>query len=244
MSNHGRGCIFALDLQNLIEGDSSSKYKVLQAKKYIVLFVLFLLPITVYMFFASAKDNFVKLPTLSYEVMELNNFKPLSGDTIKLKNRITVLIFFGTNVEAKKANAYNLAHKIYKNNHHFKEFQFVTLITEDQAERALQLKKKLSAIENPKNWRFALGTTSAMEKVFESLKTEFLLDENYGSEYVFIIDKEGNLRGRDDDEDFGLLYGYNSSDYSEINNKMSDDIKIVLAEYRLALKKYNTDREI
>jgi len=244
LSNHGRGCIFAFDLQNLTEGDSRSKYKVLQAKKYIVLFILFLLPITVYMFFASAKDNFVKLPTLSYEVMELNNFKPLSGDTIKLKNRITVLIFFGTNVEARKANAYNLAHKIYKKNHQFKEFQFVTLITEDQAERALQLKKKLTEIEDPKNWRFALGTTSAMEKVFESLKTEFLLDENYASEYVFIIDKEGNLRGRDDDEDFGLLYGYNSSDYSEINNKMSDDIKIVLAEYRLALKKYDVDREI
>lgn len=196
------------------------------------------------MFFASAKDNFVKLPTLSYEVMELDDFKPLSGDSIKLKNRITVLIFFGTDVEAKKANAYNLAHKIYKKNHQFKEFQFVTLITEDQTERALQLKERLSEIEDPKNWRFALGTTLAMEKVFESLKTEFLLDGNHGSQYVFIIDKEGNLRGRDDDEDYGLLYGYNASDYSEINNKMSDDIKIVLAEYRLALKKYKTDREI
>lgn len=174
----------------------------------------------------------------------MDDFKPLSGDSIKLKNRITVLIFFGTDVEAKKANAYNLAHKIYKKNHQFKEFQFVTLITEDQTERALQLKERLSEIEDPKNWRFALGTTLAMEKVFESLKTEFLLDGNHGSQYVFIIDKEGNLRGRDDDEDYGLLYGYNASDYSEINNKMSDDIKIVLAEYRLALKKYKTDREI
>lgn len=196
------------------------------------------------MFFASAKDNFVKLPTLSYEVMELDNFKPLSGDSIKLKNRITVLIIFGRDIEAKKANAYNLAHKIYKKNYRFKEFQFVTLITEDQTDRALQLKEKLSEIEDPKNWRFALGTTSAIEKVFESLKTEYLLDGNHGSDHVFIIDKESNLRGRDDDEDFGLLYGYNASDYSEINNKMSDDIKIVLAEYRLALKKYKADREI
>ena len=29
----------------------------------------------------------------------------------------------------------------------------------------------------------------------------------------------------------------------EINNKMSDDIKVVLAEYRLALKKYKAERK-
>ena len=50
--------------------------------------------------------------------------------------------------------------------------------------------------------------------------------------------------GRDDDEDYGVMYGYNSADYAEINNKMSDDIKVVLAEYRLALKKYKADRQI
>ena len=53
-----------------------------------------------------------------------------------------------------------------------------------------------------------------------------------------------NLRGRDDDEDVQLLYGFNAADYAEINNKMSDDIKVVLAEYRLALKKYKSNREI
>ena len=31
---------------------------------------------------------------------------------------------------------------------------------------------------------------------------------------------------------------------AELNNKMKDDVKVVLAEYRLALKKNNADREI
>jgi hypothetical protein len=61
---------------------------------------------------------------------------------------------------------------------------------------------------------------------------------------VFLIDKERNLRGRDDDEDVGILHGFDSSNYSEINNKMDDDVRILLAEYRLALKKYNSKREI
>ena len=215
----------------------------MQTKKFIVLTVLFLLPITVYIFFASGKDNFVKLPTLSYGVTELNDFKPVSGDSLSLKNRITVLTFFGNDVEVKKANAFNLAHKIYKKNHQFNEFQFVTLITEDQMAQALRLKEKLSEIENPKNWRFAVGTPSAIEKVFISLKSEYILDSKYASNYVFIIDKERNLRGRDDDEDAGRLFGFDATDYAEINNKMSDDIKVVLAEYRLELKKYKADRK-
>ena len=49
--------------------------------------------------------------------------------------------------------------------------------------------------------------------------------------------------GRDDDEDVGSLYGYNSTDVAELANKMKDDVKIVLAEYRLALKKYNAERK-
>jgi hypothetical protein len=215
----------------------------LQTKKFIVLAVLFLLPISVYMFFASGKDNFVKLSTLSNNVSELSRFNSVSGDSVRLEDRITVLMFFGKDLDAKKANAFNLAHKIYKKNFRFKEFQFVSVITEDQKAASLQLKEKLKEIENPGNWQFVYGSTDAIKTLFESLKTDFLLDNNLASDYVFIIDKERNLRGRDDDEDVGLLYGFNAGDYAEINNKMSDDIKIVLAEYRLALKKYKAERK-
>ncbi|NND61895.1 MAG: hypothetical protein HKN48_01745 [Flavobacteriaceae bacterium] len=216
----------------------------MQTKKYIVLSVLFLLPISVYLFFASGKNNFVKLPTLSYGVSELSNFKNMEGEDIKLEDRITILTFFGNNLEAKKANAFNLAHKIYKKNYQFSEFQFVSLITEDQVPKANEIKQKLRDIEDPRNWKFAIGSSEEIQKIFDSLKTPYALDKNLATNYVFIIDKDRNLRGRDDDEDVGVLYGFNASDYAEINNKMSDDIKIVLAEYRLALKKYKADREI
>lgn len=185
----------------------------------------------------------MNLPTLSYGVTELSDFKNLQGDTLQLEGRITVLTFFGSDVESKKAHAFNLAHKIYKKNYQFKEFQFVTLITEDQRAQALQLKEKMKEIESPENWQFAAGPSEAIEAVFKSLKSDYVLDNNYASDYVFIIDKERNLRGRDDDEDFGRLFGFDAADYSEINNKMSDDIKIVLAEYRLELKKYKADRK-
>ena len=42
----------------------------------------------------------------------------------------------------------------------------------------------------------------------------------------------------------GKLFGYNMQSVAELNDKMKDDVKVVLAEYRLALKKNNADREI
>jgi len=213
-------------------------------KKYFILTVLFLLPISVYLFFATGVNNFVKLPIITENVSELSSFVNLEGEKITLEDKITVLLFFGTHTENKEANAFNLAHKIYKKNYQFEEFQFVTLITEDQMEAAKDLKLKLSEIEDPKNWKFAVGTTEAMERIFLSLQTKGALNENFSTNYVYVIDKERNLRGRTDDEDYGTLYGYDASNYAEINNKMSDDLKVVLAEYRLALKKYKTEREI
>ncbi len=216
----------------------------LKAKKFIVLGILFLLPITVYMFFATGVNNFVKLPVLSENVSELTQFSSPSGDTLQFQNRITVLGFFGTEVEEKKANAFNLAHKIYKKNYQFEEFQFIILVDESQIEAVNELKERLKEIADPINYKFAFGSPKDIETVFYSLQTNGALNENYATNLVYIIDKERNLRGRKDDEDLGMLYGFNASDYAEINNKMSDDIKVVLAEYRLALKKYKTKREI
>ncbi len=213
-------------------------------KKYIVLGVLFILPITVYLFFASGVNHFAKLPILTQEVTEVSSFKSLDGGEVNLQNHITVLGFFGTSVEAKKANAFNLAHKIYKKNYGFEDFQFIILATEDQRDDIQKLKEELNQIADPSKYIFALGSTEAISNVFHSLQTNGTLDSQFATNLVYIIDKEGHLRGRTDDEDNGMMYGFDASDYAEINNKMGDDVKIILAEYRLALKKYKSNREI
>ena len=88
-------------------------------------------------------------------------------------------------------------------------------------------------------WRFIFGSDDQIASLFNSLKTPLQLSKKYSLPFVFIIDKELNLRGRDDDEDGGTLYGFNAQSVAEINNKMVDDIKVILAEYRRAWKKYN-----
>ncbi|OAB80574.1 hypothetical protein [Cochleicola gelatinilyticus] len=211
-------------------------------KKYLVLGVLFLLPITAYIFFASGVNNFAKLPVVTANVSEITSFQTSEGNKVQLKNNITVLGFFGKDLLANKAYAFNLAHKIYVKNHQFEDFQFVILLPEGSQAQAKELKEKLSEIESMDRWKFAFGTSEEIEKTFNSLDTKYSLDNNTASPFVFIIDKDRNLRGRSDDEDDGTLYGFDSRDIAEINNKMTDDIKVVLAEYRLALKKNNNAR--
>ena len=214
-------------------------------KKYLVLSILFILPITVYIFFAMSTSYFKPLPIITHSVSELDGFKTLEGKTVQLENRISILGFFGSNLVEHRAYAYNLAQKIYGKNRTFKEFQFVILLPNGAEEQALEVEKNLEKIAPLDSWFFAFGSETDIERVFNSLESNLTLDSNSASPYVFIIDKERNLRGRkDDDKKEEILYGFDSSTIAEINNKMSDDVKVLLAEYRRALKKYKSDREI
>lgn len=210
-------------------------------KKFIVLGVLFIFPIVIYLFFASGKNNFAKLPVLTESVMDLDPFTHLRDDIVVLNDHITVLCYWGSDLNIKKGDAFNLNQKIYKRFYQFKDFQFVALITNDQESQVKFLEEELSkgAGTDLVNWKFMKGSSLDIENHFKSLKTSLFLDKKHSSPYVFIIDRDGSLRGRDDDEDIGTLFGYNAESVAEINNKMEDDIKVILAEYRLALKKYS-----
>ena len=210
-------------------------------KKYTVLSVLFIFPIVIYLFFASGKNNFALLPTLTPDVDELSQWETLNGEPVQLDRRITVLGFWGEDLINKKGDALNLNQKIYKRFYQFKDFQFVMVVKNGRQTQVNELKNELKAGVGTDlvKWRFVFGSDDEIAALFESLDTPLSLTEKNSLPYVFIIDKERNLRGRDDDEKVGTLFGYNAQSVAEINNKMVDDIKVILAEYRRALKKYN-----
>ena len=206
-------------------------------KKTFVLVVLFVLPIVAYLFFASGVNNFGKLPVLTQKVDELN-----FTDQVKFKNNITILGFLGDNIELRKGNAFNLNQKIYKRFHEFNDFQFVMVMPVGTENRAEEIKKELATLADAEKWNFVFTDRDEINSIFSSLKTDIELDEHLGTPYVFIVDKDLSLRGRTADEQEGTKYGFNSNSVADLNNKMVDDVKIVLAEYRLALKKNNADR--
>ena len=207
-------------------------------KKYLILGFLFFFPIFVYVFLSTGINNFAKLPVLTETVMDIEN---IEGNTanVSFKNKISVVAFWGGDVNNKKSEALNLNQKIYKRFYEFQDFQFVLLHDKSDNEAIEDLKSDLvSGVGTDlKNWNFIPTTQSNIKMIFDSFKTNIELDESFSTPYVFIVDRDLSLRGRDDDEDIGMLFGFNSQSVAEINNKMVDDVKIILAEYRLALKK-------
>lgn len=214
-----------------------------KTKKYFVLCILFIFPIVIYLFFASGKNNFALLPVLTENVNEIKNFKTLSGAKIQLEDKISILGFWGEDLSEKKGDALNLNQKIYKRFYQFNDFQFVMVLENGQQDQVNILKEELQEGVGTDlvKWRFLFGSSDEIQDLFDSLRTNLNLSQGKSSPYVFIIDKEVNLRGRDDDEDVGTLYGFNSQSVAEINNKMVDDVKVILAEYRRAWKKYNNN---
>ena len=210
-------------------------------KKYFVLFILFVFPIVIYLFFASGKNNFALLPVLTPSVDDVRQWETLSGDTVQLLEHITVLGFWGEDLSDKKGDALNLNQKIYKRFYQFNDFQFVMVVQEGLQVQVEEFKQELKSGVGTDliKWRFIFGNDDEIASLFKSLKTPLQLTAKNSLPYVFIIDKERNLRGRDDDEDEGTLFGFNAQSVAEINNKMVDDIKVILAEYRRAWKKYN-----
>lgn len=208
-------------------------------KKTFVLVTLFVLPIIVYLFFLSGTTNFGKLAILTKNIGEV----PPLNDAIVLKDKITILGFLGSDINLKRTNALNLNQKIYKRFYEFSDFQFVMIVPKGVEAEVVDLKKELGELADTKKWNFVHVEEEEIQRFYDNLKTDISLDDNKATPYVFIIDKDLSLRGRNDDEDEQTKYGFNSTSVSELNNKMVDDVKIILAEYRLALKKNNARRE-
>ena len=207
-------------------------------KKYLILSLLFFSPIFIYIFLVSGINNFARLPILTTNVLDIQSINGnLQG--ISLKDNISILGFWGGDVNLRKSEALNLNQKIYRRFFQFQDFQFVFLTTKDQETNINNLKEELirGVGTDLEKWNFIFTDEKEIQKIYNSLKTDIELSEENNTPYVFIIDRDLNLRGRDDDEDIGKLYGFNAESVAEINNKMVDDVKIILAEYRLALKK-------
>jgi len=211
-------------------------------KKNIVLFVLFILPIGAYLFFATGVNSFMTLPTVAPNIPDLGHWTSLSGEKVTLNKKITVLGFTGNNLLHFKGDYFNLNQKIYNKNREFKDFQFVMVSPDGTQDQVKEILKGLQDLTDTSKWLFVFAPTNEIQDYYNTLKLKGKLRPDFGTENVFIIDKKRNLRGRKDKDEY--KEGYNTSSPSDLYNEMTDDVKVILAEYRLALKKNNADRQI
>lgn len=202
-----------------------------------MLFALLIGPLLFYLLILQVEQKFKTLPVLHKEVMEINQID--NTQTITFKNHISIVGFIGENALNHKTSMTNVNEKIYKRFYNFDNFQMVIIATKGSETLVEEFKKKIAFSTNLKNWKFVFLTPSQIQKLYASFKSSFPLQKDHYSPYFFIVDKDGFQRGRDDDEDAKdfYLYHYNAESVSTVHKKMVDDVKVLLAEYRLALKR-------
>jgi hypothetical protein len=205
-------------------------------KKRFVLIALFVFPLLFFLILSTGINNFKKLPTLtntvSLDVLE---------DSIPLSDHVTVLCFLGNDVATKKGGFFNLNQKIYKEFYGYRPFQIIAVYPKSSKEDVDKLKSDLGAFTDMSKWNFFAMEKETIKKLHQNLKTKKILDTSLYSKQVYLLDKELNLRGRDQegDDESQIMYGYNIESVAELNNKMEDDIKVLLYEYRAAFKNKN-----
>jgi len=215
-------------------------------KKNIVLFSLFILPIVAYLFFASGVNTFSKLPTLTANIPELGDWTSLSNEKIQLTGKITILSFGGTDVLKNRGNYFNLNEKIYQRYHTFDNLQFVVVSPEGTENDVKQIQNQLASFTDMTQWKFVFASPQEITTFYNQLHLKKdQLNANFGNNNVYIIDKKRNLRGRKVNDNKEYKEGYSMFYVSELHNEMLDDFKIILYEYKAALKKnHNATKQL
>ena len=212
-----------------------------KAGRYLVLGVLFFLPVVFLLFLYPATHHYTPLDIVKEEVVDVDNFISNTKEKIVLENHITVLAFLGNNPIEQAIVASNLKELVYDKFKGFKKFQVVVLMPKGTEPEVEKLKLEISSYENLRFWRFVFGEPNHIIKVYNSLKSSKTIEQDLSSNNVFIIDKDLNQRGRLDDRTdkeqetnkpvYGL-YSYNCIEVAEIKNKMNDDLRVLFTEYR------------
>tara|TARA_R110000751_G_scaffold211839_1_gene315298 strand:+ start:550 stop:1263 length:714 start_codon:yes stop_codon:yes gene_type:complete len=210
-------------------------------KRNLVLGILFLLPVAFLLMLYPSTHNYNPLDVVDESVSDFELFTSNSETEILFKDHITIVGFLGNEPEKQSIAASNLKELVYDKFKGFKKFQIVIVLPKGSEAKAEQLQKEINNYDDMRFWHYVFGQPNDIKKVFNSLKTEESLDANLFSDHVFIVDKDVKQRGRLDDrtdkekekkESAYPLYSYDCIEVAEIKNKMSDDLRILLTEYR------------
>lgn len=199
------------------------------------------MPICAYLFFATGVNQFKRLPVITEGVNDLPKGKDILNKNPTLNGKITVIGFPGAHLFKDKGDAFNLNQKIYNKYREFEDFQLVMILPYGSEAEAQKVIDELSPISDMSNWNYLFLKPEEIQTFFNSLGLVGKLDSDMAITNVYIVDKDRNLRGRKGSNkigDYEYKEGYSTISAAELHNDMMDDVKVVLAEYRLALKQY------
>jgi len=220
--------------------------------KKIYLLLILVLPSAIYIILTTGKHNFINLPIVgpnsdsTYHKIPYFSFKNQFGDTISssdYEGSIYVANFFFTTCPTicppMTHQMLRIQQKIV-NDSTFKILSHSINPEYDNPEVLLAYGKNFGA--DFKNWNFVTGNKESIYSIAKSYFVNVMEDSLapggfLHSEYFVLIDKEGRIRSRKDDD--GNIFGvYNGTSPYEVG-LLIDDIKVLMAEYALSKKDKN-----
>lgn len=213
-------------------------------KKKLVLVSLFVLPIVAYLFFASGIYNFANLPLVTEKVTNISQYSAqeyrmlqTSQAPLTLEDHITLIGYLGDGLKGNEGYTANLNLMIFKYFERYDDFQMVLFVNEGSEQVVEGLVTELSRIFDTSKMRFIVTSKEESQQHFNSLGTGLSMMNDGGHPNIFVVDKALSLRSGHEEKKANI-YGYDFTQAVEMGY-LKDDVKILLAEYRLALKKNN-----
>ena len=213
-------------------------------KKWGILVAILLLPSLIYLGLTTGKHHFDRLPVVDSLFLGSSDRDLSVFEDIKrcLAGRVSVVHFFGSVNDESRNVSLNGLKKLYEKYYRYRSFQMISFVLGNGTNIASELSSVSSSFSEDK-WNFVPMTKDEMVLLYEQLgMSRVKLNKYYSSPYLFIVDKDVNIRARHPEIRPDKRFEYNGNDVS-ILKKMADDVQILMAEYELELRKNNKYKE-
>ena len=207
-------------------------------KKAVLLITIIIAPFLIYLsilIYSHGKHGIIKLPVIR-ERPEITFSNLLKPEKSQYSSFVTLVSFLDHSLKENEVILFNLYELILKENA-YPDFQLLAFVSHSQQLDMLIKKMRQWDESSDLNWKIIPMDSLTMRKnrLILSSESEMSL---YPSQ-VFIIDKDLNQRRRLITAGQTQKSGYEATSIAVLKKEMSDDIRITVAEYRLALKENN-----
>ena len=226
-------------------------------KKYkgLLAIIILILPTAIYVFLTYGKHNFAHLPYVGPETDStyhsipdfafVNQFNDTISQSDYEGNIYLANFVFTTCPTICPVMTYNMR-RVQQKMAQYPNFKILshTVFPEyDTPEVLLEYANKMEA--DLSNWNFVTGNREDIYSIANSYFVNVMEDSTaqggfLHSEYFVLLDKEGRIRARNDDNGNNIGV-YDGTDDYEVG-LLIDDIKVLMAEYNLAKKDKNESK--
>ena len=135
-------------------------------RKWIILGILFLLPVIFLLFLYPSTHNYNTLDIVNEDIKELEILNFIDQNETTLEENITILNFLGNKPLENITGAMNLKELVYDKFKGFKKFQIVSIGSADSENSLKNVKKELIKSDELKYWFFATGSDEKIKEIY------------------------------------------------------------------------------